>query len=83
MLLSVRIKKLSILRLIFFLIKLIRNCNGEYINWKRQFTRKVFKPLPYVNLAIFALVLGQLTPSKRLYIKKFNDKRVSPNPFSL
>ena len=79
MLLSVRIKKLSILRLIFFLNKLIRNCNGEYINSERQFTRKVFKPLAYVNLAIFALVLRQITSSKRLYIKKFNDKRAISN----
>jgi len=78
MLLNMRIKRPLTLHYLFFLAQGIRNCNGEYINWERQFTRKVFKPLTDGDLAIFALVLGQVTPSKRLYIKKCNDKRVSP-----
>jgi len=41
---------------------MIRNCIDKYINCDHQFTRKVFKSLSDEDLAIFALVLGQVTP---------------------
>jgi len=57
-----RIKGPLTLHHLFFLGHGIRNCIDKYINCDHQFTRKVFKSLSDEDLAIFALVLGQVTP---------------------